>query len=178
MPDNARSLPVISSPATPPTRPRPEASGEPRWRTPTPGDPFVKVPVVGDSQTFVAEHGTMRSGWFRLLPGIPACRTRSFSVEAAASSLSISTKSEESSGSRPAVLQDDRPRLLPRPQASGSVPPETRASELRTRALAARNLQSRCSIKLVLSDEAFGLSQGGATRHAAPALAPTRYDRR
>lgn len=42
MPDNARSLPVISSPATPPTRPRPEASGEPRWRTPIPGVPFCE----------------------------------------------------------------------------------------------------------------------------------------
>jgi hypothetical protein len=42
MPDNAQSLPVISSPATPPTRPRPEASGEPRWRIPTPGDPFCE----------------------------------------------------------------------------------------------------------------------------------------
>ena len=55
------------------------------------------------------------------------------------------------------LLRDDRPRLGP--AASGSVPPETGQQGSDPRALLARNLQSRCSIKLVLTDEAFGLSQ-------------------
>ena len=53
-----------------------------------------------------------------------------------------------------------------RARSFGKCATRDRAAGLRPGALLARNLQSRCSIKLVLTDEAFGLSQAGATRHA------------